>query len=109
MAARDQKEFRSVRGDSITSTTLNSVTTFSDQHSCPSPNEEAMRRLTPEVSRVSAVSGLSRKATSIGTTDTSDPQYEIDWEGDEDHENPRNWPIWYKGLTIGFVSWSTWV
>ncbi|MCJ1362806.1 hypothetical protein MMC16_001912 [Acarospora aff. strigata] len=65
--------------------------------------------LTPQISRVTSRPPLSRKATSIGTTGTSDPNYEIDWEDENDTDNPRNWPLWYKGVTIGFISWSTWV
>ena len=66
--------------------------------------------LTPRISQVSIRDRppLSRKATSIGTTGTTDPNYEVDWD-DEDTTNPRNWPLCYKGLTIGFISWSTWV
>ena len=50
----------------------------------------------------------SRNATSIGTTGTNNPDFEVDWDDDNDQLNPKNWPVWYKGLTIGFVSWSTW-
>lgn len=66
--------------------------------------------LTPRISQVSCKDRppLASKATSIATTGTTDPNYEVDWD-DEDITNPRNWPLWYKGLTIGFISWSTWV
>lgn len=47
---------------------------------------------------------FSRNAASINTN----PDFEVDWDDDHDPMNPRNWPIWYKGLTIGFISWSTW-
>jgi MFS family permease len=52
---------------------------------------------------------LSREATSFGTIGTHPPEFEVDWDGPNDPMNPINWPIWYKGLTIGFVSWGTWV
>lgn len=71
--------------------------------------DEPEKVLTPQISRVSSKPPLSRKATSIGTTGTTDPNFEIDWEDENDTMNPRNWPLWYKGLTIGFISWSTWV
>lgn len=45
--------------------------------------------------------------TSIGTTGSRMPDYEVDFEPD-DRENPRNWPLWYRGMTIGFISFSTW-
>lgn len=63
--------------------------------------------LTPQSSEVSKRPPLSRIATSIGTTETPDPNYEVEWEED-DSENPRNWPLWYKGIVICFMSWSTW-
>jgi len=71
--------------------------------------EEREKALTPQISRVTSRPPLSGKATSIGTTGTTDASFEIDWEDETDTMNPRNWPLWYKGLTIGFISWSTWV
>ena len=65
------------------------------------------KALTPQLSQAANRPPLSRIATSIGTTGTTDPNYEVDWEED-DSENPRNWPLWYKGIVIGFISWSTW-
>ena len=64
---------------------------------------------TQQVSVVSPRPALPRRATSIGSTTISDPAFEIDWEDDDDPQNPRNWPTWYKGLAIGFISWGTWV
>lgn len=54
---------------------------------------------------------LSRYATGIstrtnGTTGTSDPSFEVDFE-DDDPDNPRNWPFWYRAAIIFFVSYST--
>ena len=69
--------------------------------------DDPVKVLTPHVSRATSRPPLSRKATSIGTTGTTDPAFDIDWEDQDDTENPRNWPLWYKGLTIGFISWST--
>lgn len=67
------------------------------------------RVLTQQISVASHRPPLSRRRTSVGTTGTTDPNFEIDWDDDDDSANPRNWPMWYKGLTIGFISWSTWV
>lgn len=50
----------------------------------------------------------NQTAASIGTTGSRPPDFEIDFEPD-DPQNPRNWPLWYKGLAIGTVSFSTWV
>lgn len=51
---------------------------------------------------------ISKTAASIKTTGTNNPDFEVDWDDDKDPMNPHNWPMWYKGLTIGFISWSTW-
>ena len=50
---------------------------------------------------------LERKITSVRTNATSDPRFEVDFEED-DPENPRNWPVWYKGMVIFAMSWTTW-
>lgn len=50
----------------------------------------------------------SKVAASILTTGTNNPHFEVDWDDDNDPMNPRNWPVWYKGITIFFISWSTW-
>ncbi|KAI9735910.1 MAG: hypothetical protein M1834_001376 [Cirrosporium novae-zelandiae] len=71
--------------------------------------QNAERGLSPQISPVSwnlTEPPLSRKATSIGTAGTSNPNFEIDFD-DNDPLNPHNWSIWYKGLTLGFVSFST--
>lgn len=68
--------------------------------------EDPEKALTPEISWTSRPP-LSRQCTSVGTTGTrADPEFEVDWEVD-DPNNPQNWPTWYKGIVIGFVSWST--
>ena len=51
---------------------------------------------------------ISRNATSVNTTATRDPDFEVDWDDGSDQLNPMNWPVWYKGMSIGFISWSTW-
>lgn len=70
---------------------------------------DAERVLTQQSSILSRGLPLSRRRTSVGTTGTTDPSFEVDWDDDDDPANPRNWPMWYKGVTIGFISWSTWV
>jgi hypothetical protein len=49
----------------------------------------------------------TRTATSVGTTGSRLPDFEVDF-GPNDPDNPRNWPLWYRGLTIGTVSYATW-
>jgi hypothetical protein len=66
------------------------------------------KELTPQISRASLPS-LKQKITSIGTTGTTDPNFEVDWEDEKDPANPRNWSLGYKGMVVGFLSWNTWV
>jgi hypothetical protein len=40
---------------------------------------------------------------------TMEPGFEVDWDDDEDVQNPVNWPTWYKGVVLLCLSWSTWV
>ena len=64
--------------------------------------------LTPQISRAS-LPHLARKVTSVATTGTSDPNFEVDWEDENDPENPRNWSLPYKSMCVAFLSWNTWV
>lgn len=49
----------------------------------------------------------TKTGASLATTGSRQPSFEIDFSAD-DAEDPRNWPLWYRGLTIGAVSFSTW-
>ena len=91
------------------SSTSRSHSRESIEEAVPFPeNYKLEKALTPQISARSERLPLSRHATSIRTTGTTDPDFEVDWEQD-DPENPRNWPVWYKGIVLGFISWSTWV
>jgi multidrug resistance protein len=76
-------------------------------HSDPlSPLEHA---LTPDLrieSEQMHQAHLTQTATSIGTTGSRIPSFEVDFS-ENDPENPRNWPLWYRGLIIGIMSFST--
>ncbi|KAL6234420.1 hypothetical protein BDW75DRAFT_241138 [Aspergillus navahoensis] len=50
---------------------------------------------------------LARRLTSIGTTGTMDPNYEIDFEDGYDQANPKNWSLKYKGMAIAMLSYNT--
>lgn len=63
--------------------------------------------LTPQISRLSQTPSLARKTTSIGTTGTSDPNFEVDWTDENDPENPWNWSLGYRAMCISFLSWNT--
>jgi len=44
--------------------------------------------------------------TTQGTTYTSDPSFEVDFEHGS-NEDPRDWPTWYKSLLVFALSFST--
>lgn len=49
----------------------------------------------------------TRTGASLATTGSRLPSFEVDFtEGDKD--NPLNWPLWYRSIVIGAVSYSTW-
>ena len=48
----------------------------------------------------------ARRVATTASTWTSDPAFEVDWQ-DDDPENPRNWPLWYKSLIIFTVAFGT--
>lgn len=105
MALPDPEKPSPVLGSAAPSPTSESV---NDSHFLYH-SDKTEETLTPQVSGIPAGRQLSRGAASVITTDTTDPDFEIDWEDENDPSNPRNWPIWYKALTLGFISWSTFV
>lgn len=74
-----------------------------------SSREDPEKALTPQLSRIFEESPVCRDATSGATAGTRPPEFEVDWDGKDDPMNPINWPLWYKGVTVGFISWGTWV
>jgi hypothetical protein len=67
---------------------------------------EALRTVNTRASRLSEPS-LTRKVTSIGTTGTTDPNFEVDYDGDDDQANPKNWSFRYKAMAVAFLSFNT--
>ncbi|KAF3059552.1 putative transporter mfs2 [Daldinia childiae] len=49
-----------------------------------------------------------RTATSVGTSASRLPDYEVAFE-ENDPENPRYWPLWYRSFVIFAISFSSWV
>ncbi|KAI1372173.1 polyamine transporter 3 [Hypoxylon crocopeplum] len=49
-----------------------------------------------------------RTATSIGSTASRPPDYEVSFEDDE-RENPKLWPLWYRSWIVFCISFTTWV
>ncbi|MCJ1310001.1 hypothetical protein MMC25_003662 [Agyrium rufum] len=76
----------------------------------PKSNQDSSIKniLTPTVSRTSLRNPLARKVTSIRTIATTDASFEIDFGDHDDTSNPKNWPVWYKGIAVAAISWSTW-
>ena len=72
-------------------------------------HEDPEKALPPRLSRVFEEPSRSREASTVGTEGIHQPDFEVDWDGEDDPMNPLNWPLWYKGLTVGFMSWCTWV
>jgi hypothetical protein len=64
--------------------------------------------LTPQISELSLQlqPSLTARVTSVGTTGTTDPNFEVDFE-ENDPENPQNWSMGYKAMAISFLSWNT--
>jgi hypothetical protein len=48
----------------------------------------------------------NRTGVSVATNGTTDPSFEVDF-AEDDPSNPRNWPFWYRGCIIFFISFST--
>lgn len=77
-------------------------------------NDPAELQLTPHISRAnSAQAGKSyaeialHRTKTSGTTNTvHDPAFEVDFAPD-DKGNPRLWPLWYRGIIIGVMSFGT--
>ncbi|CAI7632155.1 unnamed protein product [Penicillium pancosmium] len=65
------------------------------------------KTLTVRPSRASDHMSLSQRVTTIPTNMTADPNYEVDWDGEDDPENPKNWALRYKAMGLLFLSWNT--
>lgn len=84
--------------------TDSSVESISSADTPPGEYDDVLRRT---VTATSDHMSLSQRVTTIATNATSDPNYEVDWDGPDDDENPRNWTLGYKAMTITFLSWNT--
>jgi len=67
-----------------------------------SPNDELAHRV-----RTNRTNRTTKTNRSLYTIDSRLPDFEVDFE-DNDPKNPLNWPLWYRGMTIGFMSFATW-
>lgn len=51
---------------------------------------------------------ITKTNASLATTGSRIPDFEVDF-GPDDPDDPRNWPLWYRSVVIGTVSFATWV
>ena len=77
-------------------------------HGLAFDSEDPEKSVAAEDLQSSLRPAVSNIAASIATNGTNNPDYEVDWDDDKDSNDPKNWPIWYKGFTIFSISWSTW-
>lgn len=76
------------------------------------PLEPLERALTPDLKTEAehlAQPALTYTNThaSLATTGSRLPEFEVDFT-ENDPDDPKNWPLWYRGMVIGVVSYSTW-
>ncbi|KAG0647389.1 Major facilitator superfamily multidrug transporter mdrA [Hyphodiscus hymeniophilus] len=50
---------------------------------------------------------ITRTNGSFATTGSRISEFEVDFSAD-DPDDPRNWPLWYRSVVIGWVSFATW-
>ena len=74
-----------------------------------SPLERALTpNLFTEAEQTGADLAFIRTATSFATTGSRIPGFEVDFT-ENDPDDPRTWPLWYRGCTVFVVSFATWV
>lgn len=101
----EKGSIKSIRSGSPSSDSIEQPISVHD-HALDHENTEKIVAL--EVLPLSLRPVVSNRADSIATNGTNNPDYEVDWDDENDPKNPRNWSIWYKGFTIFSISWSTW-
>lgn len=84
----------------------NSITDSNSSGDSVGDRDAIGRILTAQASRATGPD-LVQRVTSIGTTGTMDPQFEVDWDNENDPANPTNWSLKYRGMAISFLSWNT--
>lgn len=91
--------------DSPFFSTASSPTTSESE---PRHEDELMQPLSPATTRTTrpSISREISRYTTHGTTYTSDPSFEVDFD-DDSNENPRNWSGLYKSFVVFAISFST--
>jgi hypothetical protein len=76
------------------------------------PLEPLERALTPDLETEAEhlarpALTYTRTGASLATTGSRLPSFEVDFSNG-DPDDPKSWPLWYRSLIIGVVSYSTW-
>jgi len=64
--------------------------------------EPLEHRISPALQEVIQI----QTTTSVGSSASRPPDFEIDFGDDDD---PRSWPVWYRAWTLFCISFSTWM
>jgi len=64
------------------------------------------QQIEPDADRASLT--YTKTGASLATTGSRLPSFEVDF-ADDDPDDPRNWPMWYRGIVLACVSFATWV
>ncbi|KAJ5908947.1 hypothetical protein N7495_001629 [Penicillium taxi] len=80
---------------------LSSVDTQTDHDALGRPS------LTAQSTRASGHMSLAERVTTIPTNMTADPNFEVDFDGPDDPQNPKNWKRGYTSMALLFLSWNT--
>lgn len=88
--------------------------TISVNHADASPTGR-LSHISSAASKEADGEEMSRQVSHAGslyqnvTTMTSDPRFEVDWNGPDDPNDPKNWSAGYKTFCIGVLSWNTFI
>ncbi|KAH8595280.1 major facilitator superfamily domain-containing protein [Bisporella sp. PMI_857] len=85
------------------------ISTFSHHSDARSPVEDAGTLNVNGADEQPAYQSITRTKTSTsgGTTGSRIPSFEVDFT-ENDPEDPRGWPMWYRYGILGIVSYATW-
>ena len=73
------------------------------EHEEPTRNELTFRKSIDEAEEGNLADPVGDKR------DNTDDENTVFWDGDNDPENPYNWPVWLKVLNCGLISGLTFV
>ena len=82
----------------------------SRQHALPANRRRDTQLIAvPEITNTMCGPDLTCTITkaSVLTSASRPSSFEVDFEAD-DPQDPHNWPVWYRAMVLGFVSFATW-